>query len=228
MTNVICPICEQPYSDRGLYQHIKHAHPEDFEREGWRKLKTRSKKVPKTSIPNPAEAQQDEPKKKEPEKKETPPKDEMAAWTEQSQKAIGFYPSPAALAIINNFTSTVDPSDFVNEALINEGKRRGITAALIKTEGGQSLELMGTGNDDKEFDRILKLIAANSAMNQSFNANTPMIQMIQMMKEKVNKGMPMQEFMQMLMMMKQLEAEPSNGSDNLMQMMLMSKIKGGK
>jgi hypothetical protein len=40
--------------------------------------------------------------------------------------------------------------------------------------------------------------------------------------------MPMQEFMQMLMMMKQLEApEPSNGSD-LMQMMLMNKIKGVK
>jgi hypothetical protein len=228
MTDVICPICEEPKSSRGLYMHIKNAHPEDLERDGWRTLKARSRKVPKTPIFNPAEAEHPDLNEEEPEKKKPSPKDEMGAWTEQAQKAIGFYPSPAALAIINNFTSSVDPSDFVNEALINEGKRRGITAALIKTEGGQSLELMGTGNDDKEFDRILKLIAANSAMNQSFNANTPMIQMIQMMKEKVNKGMPMQEFMQMLMMMKQLEApEPSNGSD-LMQMMLMNKIKGVK
>lgn len=194
----ICPVCQKPQSSRGLSGHIRFGHPKEFKEIGYRKLKSQARKIPK-KLPAKEEA-----------KPEGAPKDkEMAAWFEETQKKLGFFPSPASLAIIQSFTKSTDPSDFVNEAIINEGKKRGITAALIKTEGGESMELMGTKDTDVEFNRLLKLISASTQINQSYNQNSPMVMMMEMMKKKVNNGMNMGQFgkelMGMVMMIKMME-----------------------
>jgi len=196
--DVMCPVCNTPQKSRGLFFHVKNSHPKEYQEIGWRKLKSDARKVPRKA-PEPEEAK----------KEIVSPDKDFGAWTEETQKTQSFYPSAYTLAIINKFTTSTDPSKFVNEAIINEGKRRGITAALIKTEGGESMELMGTDDKDKEFDRLLKLIAANSQMSQSFTQFSPMTQMIQVMREKVNKGMGLgafsKDFMQMVLMMKMME-----------------------
>ncbi|MHA1852553.1 MAG: hypothetical protein ACTSUF_03490 [Candidatus Heimdallarchaeaceae archaeon] len=200
---VICPVCGEEKDSRGLIFHIRNNHMKEYKEIGWRKLKAQARKVPKIPTKSPVKGSEsgvgEAPKKPQ----------EFEAWTEETQKKLGFFPSPASLAIINRFTTSTDPSEFINQAIINEGKRRGITAALIKTESGESLELMGTEDSDKEFNRLLKLITAQNQVNQSYNPNSPMVMLMQMMKEKVNNGMSMSQFWkeltQMIMTIKLME-----------------------
>jgi hypothetical protein len=199
--DVTCPIegCGRKVKNlSGLNFHFKNNHPKEYKEIGWRKLKALSRKIPKEA-----------PVRKESPKIIPPSGPEIAAWHEETEKKLGFFPSPASLAIIQSFTKSTDPSEFINESIINEGKRRGVMAAIIKTEGGESLNLLPAGDSDKEFSRLLQLVTAQNQMNQSYNPNSPMVMMIQAMKEKVNSGIGMGQFWkelsQMIMTLKMME-----------------------
>jgi hypothetical protein len=239
MSDWICPFCpgEKVIPGTTIYMHVRNKHPRELEAQTWDSIRSLLKHPPKP-IFNPTEAKKAELTEAKPQETGNEalpptvaiPSKEMQAWTEQARKQLGFYPSPATLAIINTFSkSATDPSDFVNEAVINEGKRRGVSAAIITTEGGQSMEIMKTGKDeDQDFDRLIKLLTVSATVNQSYSPNTPLIQMIQAVKDRVNKGMPMQDFLQILIMMKELEREPNKQGNVLMPLMFMSRFKGRK
>ena len=237
MPDWICPFCpdEKVVPGSTIYVHVRNTHPKELEAREWDDIRPLLKR-PQKPIFDAKEAKKEEPAKAKPQetaKEGTPaaaPDKSMDAWTEQTKKLLGFYPSPATLAITNTFSTPATLSDFINEAIIFYGKSKGVTMAIIKTEGGQSLELMGTDkskdDSDQDFDRLIKLLTVNATLNQSYSPNTPLIQMIQAVKDS-KRGMPMQEFMQQLIMMKELEREPSKQSNMMLPFMFMSKL-GGK
>ncbi len=216
-TMILCPLCSEPQKHRGLQFHLRNNHPQEFQEIGYRKLKEQAKEAPK----EPPETALAEPQgitpqgSPEPSPTFAPPKTAedtkaMDAWFTRTGQKIYFSPTPISAAVINQFAKASNPSDVINKALHEYATNRGIQPAIIKTEGGEALSMLGGNNEDRDFNNILKIMAAQNQMNQSSNTQySPVTQMVQAMRERVNTGMNMgsfgKELMQMIMMSKMME-----------------------
>ena len=198
--DMICPICQTKQKSRGLLFHVRNNHAKEFADIGWRKIKTDAKKVPK-EMPVKQEATSGLASKQE--------NRDIGAWYDETGQRMYFSPTPVSSAVINQFSKSTDPSAVVNKALPEFATARGIQPAIIKTEGGKAMSMLGGNSEDHELNKTLKLLAASNQMQQSYNQYSPGFQMIDMMKHKVNNGMSMGQFgkdmMQMIFMLKMME-----------------------
>ena len=236
-----CPLCHKVMDTRGLQFHLRNKHPKEYNEVGYQKIKEQAKKM-KERPPGAAES----PKKVEtPSKKTHKPAptrklDEMVegdisegheedraidAWDQKTRQKIWFTPTPASSMVINQFGSATNPSDTINTALHEFARSRGMEPAIVKTKGGKELSLLGGNNDDKEFNRLLKIMQIGATQNQSYNQYSPPIQMMQMMRERVSKGVSMGDFMKDIMKMK-MQSEMMRGqqSNPMAMMMMMNRL----
>jgi hypothetical protein len=219
---VECPICGKVVALQGLNLHTQRAHPDEYKITGFAKIKEdatiamEEKKEHEEQEPEPGpplrpppsdtavDSIDDVPIKETIEPMPNIPDKPLVkanevdrgigTWYAKTAQKLYFNPSPMTLAIINQFAGRMNPSDFVNASVAYYAKTKfGIEPAIIKTGGGEAMSLMGDVKD-VEFDRLLKLATVTKEMNMSFNQNTPLIQAMSMMKEKVNKGMNMSQF----------------------------------
>ena len=231
--DVRCPICGEVKKRKGMFFHFRNNHAKEFNELGYGGIMDMAKSADAVDTAQPKVTKKKASPKlaasknidREPtENVEDDIEEERAfeALQKISKHKYWFNPSPSAAAIINEFGNVRDPTELVNKAIIEYGKNRGIEPAIIKTGGGKALRLVGDGvNDDKEFNRLMKLMQVNATQNQSYSQFSPTVQMMQLMKEKVNSGMSMGEFMKNLMQMRMQESVMSQRSNNPMALMLM-------
>jgi hypothetical protein len=224
---ISCPICGEPQKRRGLQFHLRNNHPTEFKEAGYKKLRGQAMEAPPEQPAEPAPPM--EPAEEggaagiipaaqregEPMPAFTPPRTEtdmkaMDSWFHRTGQKIYFTPTPIATAVINQFAKASNPSDVINKALHEYAANRGIQPAIIKTEGGEALSMLGGNNEDMEFNRLLKLMAVQNQTQQSYSQYSPVTQMMQTLRERVGgQGMSMGQFgkelMQMVFMMKVME-----------------------
>jgi len=234
---VECPLCHEVKYAKGLLFHLRNKHPKEFNEVGYEKIKAQAKKLkerPPGMVEPPKKAKSTTKKtyKPVPTRKldneicddisEGHQEDRaMDAWDAKTGQKMYFKPTPAASLIINQYGSASNPSDVINKALNEFATSRGMEPALIKTRGGKEMSLLGGNVEDREFNRLMKLMQVNATQNQSYSQFSPTIQMMQLMKEKVSSGMSMGEFMKSLMQMRMQESIVSQRNQNPMAMLLM-------
>jgi len=215
---VKCPICHEVKKMQGLQLHLKNSHPEEFKKDGYWKIKEIAlKDIVRDDKEPPTKAELLNPPKdiQKPDEGLVEGQDDeraIHAWNIKSGQTLRFTPTPTASMVINQFGNPRNPSDVINKALNEFASSRGLEPAIIRTEGGKAVSLLGgdsESKEDREFNKILKLIAANNTVNQSYNQFTPASQMMEVMKNRVSKGMGMGEFakemVNMVLMMKMME-----------------------
>lgn len=119
------------------------------------------------------------------------------AWLLKTSSKIWFSPTPFALAMINQFADKRAPSDFINTAILYYARsKHGLEPALIKVAGAETVGLIDRGaNSEGNIENLMKIATLSAQMNQSYNQNTPLIQAMNMMKDRVDKGIGMKDFM---------------------------------
>ena len=241
MLLIECPLCHEAKAARGLLFHLRNKHPKEYNEIGYQKIKEQAKILkerppgmvePPKKSKSPANTYKPAPIRKLDEEigddiTEGHQEDRaMDAWDAKTGQKMYFKPTPASSMIINQFGSASNPSDVINKSLGEFALSRGMEPALIKTRGGKELSLLGGNVEDKDFNRLMKLMQVNATQNQSYGQYSPMVQMMQAMREKVSSGMSMGEFMKSIMQMRIQESMVSQRNQNPMAlMMMMNRMK---